>query len=60
MEWLLSLALHLSLVESVIDPYHELNILGKLAKAIYSSDFVLNIFLKTLVELGDISVVILI
>ena len=57
---LLALTLYLSLVESVIDPYYELNILGELVKAIYSSDFVLNIFLKALVELGDISVIILI
>ena len=57
---LLALILYLSLIESVIDPYYELNILGELAKAIYSSDFVFNIFLKPLVELGDISVVVLI
>ena len=57
---LLALALHLSLVESVVDPHHELNVLGELAKAIHSSDFVLNVFLKALVELGDVSVVVLI
>ena len=57
---LLALTLYLSLVKSVIDPHYELNILGELVKAIYSNDFVLNIFLKALVELSDISVVILI
>ena len=57
---LLALTLYLSLVESVIDPYHELNILGELTKAIYSSDLVLNIFLKTLIKLGNIGVIVLI
>ena len=57
---LLTFTLYLSLVESVIDPHYELNILGKLIKAIYFNDFVFNIFFKALIELSDISVVILI
>ena len=55
---LLALALHLSLVESVVDPHHELNVLGELAGAIHSGDFVLDVFLEALVELGDVSVVV--
>ena len=57
---LLALTLYLSLIKTVIDTYNKLDILGKLVKSIYSSDFILNIFLKALVKLGDISVVILI
>ena len=57
---LLALTLHLSLVKSIIDTYHELDIFKELAKAIYSSDLVLNFFFKTLVELGDIGVIVLI
>ena len=57
---LLTFTLYFSLIKSIIDTYYELNILGELAKAIYFSDFVLNFFLKTLVELGDISVIVLI
>ena len=57
---LLSLTLYLSLVESIINTYYKLDILGELARAIYSSDLVLDFFLKTLVELGDISIIILI
>ena len=60
MDRLLAFALHPSLVESVIDPHYELNILGELARAIYSSDLVLNFVLKALVELGDICFVVLI
>ena len=57
---LLALALHLSLVESVVDPHHELNVLGELAGAVHSGDFVLDVFLEALVELGDVGVVVLI
>ena len=57
---LLSLTLYLSLIESVIDAYHELDILGELTKAIHFSDFVLDFLLKTLVKLGDIGVIVLI
>ena len=57
---LLSLTLYLSLVESVIDTYYELDILGELTRAIYSGDFVLDFLLKTLVKLGDIGVIVLI
>ena len=57
---LLALTLHLSLVESVIDAHHELDILGELARAIHSSDLVLDFFLETLVELGDIGIIVLI
>ena len=60
MNRLISLTLYLSLVESIIDTHHELDIFGELARAIYSSDLVLNFFLKTLVELGDISIIVLI
>lgn len=54
----LALALHLSLVESVVDAHHELNLLGELAGAIHSGDFVLYVFLEALVELGDVGVVV--
>ena len=47
---LLALTLYLSLIKTVIDTYNELDILGELVKSIYSSDFVLNIFLKAVVE----------
>ena len=57
---LLALTLYLSLVKSIIDTHYELNILGELAKAIYFNDLILDIFLKALVELGDIGVVVLI
>ena len=57
---LLAFTLYLSFIKSVIDPYYELNILGELAKAIYSSDFVFNIFFKALIKLSDINVVVLI
>ena len=57
---LLAFTLYLSLIKSVIDTHYKLDIFGELAKAIYSSDLILNVFLKTLVELGDIGVVILI
>ena len=57
---LLSLTLHLSLVESVVDAHHELDVLYELAKAIHSGDLVLNLVLKTLVELGNIRVVVLV
>ena len=60
MDRLLALALHPSLVESVIDPHHELNVLGELARAIHSGDLVLDFVLKTLVELGNVGFVILI
>ena len=57
---LLSFTLYLSLVESVIDAYYELDVLGELTRAIYSGDFVLDFLLETLVELGDIGVIVLI
>jgi hypothetical protein len=57
---LLALTLYLSFIKTVIDTYNELDILGELVKSIYSSDFVLNIFLKAVVKLSDISVVVLI
>ena len=57
---LLAFTLYLSFIKSVIDPYYELNILGELIKVIYFSDFILNIFLKALVELSNIGFVILI
>ena len=57
---LLSFTLYLSLVKSVIDTYYELDILGERTRAIYFSDFVLDFLLKTLVELGDIGVIVLI
>ena len=58
MDRLLAFALYPSLVESVIDPHHELNVLGELAGAIHSGDFVLYVFLEALVKLGDVSVVV--
>ena len=57
---LLALTLYFSLVESIIDTYHELDIFGELAKAIYSGDLVLNFFLKTVVELSNVGVIVLI
>lgn len=56
----MSLTFYLSLVESVIDAHYELDIVRELARAIYSSDLVLDLVLKTLVELGNIGIVILI
>ena len=57
---LLALTLYLSLIETIIDTDDKLDVLGELAKSIYPSDFILNILLKTLVKLGDISVIVLI
>ena len=60
MDSLLTSSLHLSLVESIIDAYHELDVLGELAKAIYSSNLVFDFLLETLVELSNIGVVVLV
>ena len=60
MDSLLASSLYLSLVKSVIDIYYELNIFGELAKAIYSSNLVFNFLLKTLVELSNIGIVVLV
>ena len=60
MDRLLSLTLHPSLVQSVVDTHYELDVLGELARAVHSGDLVLNLVLETLVELGDIGVVVLI
>ena len=57
---LLAFTLYFSFIKSVIDLYYKLNILGELIKAIFFNDFVFNIFFKALIELSDISVVILI
>ena len=57
---LLALTLYFSLVESIIDTYYKLDIFGELAKAIYSSNLIFNFFFKTLVELGNISIIVLI
>lgn len=60
MERLLALTLHLSLVESVINAYYELDVVGELARTIHSGDLVFYLFLKTLVELGNVGIIILI
>ena len=60
MNSLLPSSLYLSLVESIIDTYYELDIFGELVRVTYFSDLVLNFFLKTLVKLGDINVIVLI
>ena len=57
---LLAFPLYPSLVESVIDTYYELDVLRELARAIYSSNLVFNFLLKTLVELGNVGVIVLV
>ena len=57
---LLALTLYLSLIETIIDTDDKLDVLGEIIGSIYFSDLVLNIFLKSLVELGDIGIVALV
>ena len=57
---LLAFSLYPSLIESVIDTYYKLDILGKLVRTVHSRNLVFNFLLKTLVKLSNIGVVVLV
>ena len=57
---LLAFTLYFSLIKTIIDTDNKLDILGELIGSIYFSDLILNIFLKSLVKLGDIGIVALV